>query len=66
MVTVCDIAIDCRCGTCDIDNVEYYVVGWCIDIGYRLDTVDIDMILLIDIGFCCRYDSGFFRLYLFF
>ena len=57
MVTVCDIAIDCRCGTCDIDNVEYYVVGWCIDIGYRLDTVDIDMILLIDIGFCCRYDS---------
>ena len=27
------------------------------DIGYRLDTVDIDMILLIDIGFCCRYDS---------
>ena len=46
MVTVCDIAIDCRCGTCDIDNVEYYVVGWCID-----------MILLIDIGFCCRYDS---------
>ena len=40
MVTVCDIAIDCRCGTCDIDNVEYYVVGWCIDIGYRYDTID--------------------------